>query len=595
MNQDLVSRLTMRNGTWRSRCYAALFATFLVFTLVLGCDRTGEEAPSVAVPTVSLDWGGGQHSFEVKLRSRARLPGGTDQFELLMNGHLHVKVVESDNESTILAVVFTGVEGELAGAASSVTEAVLAPLSKPAYLKVHHGKLTDSWFPSGGGAVGMGLWRTVASSLQLVEGQSGASEWKAKEYDPTGLVEVTYAVSKGADARLLVTKTKTGYERLLTPTMGTMTAPAGPTIKMSKTTMNFAQNELTSLKLKDSLEAPMVQGSSVLAEVEVDLKRVKAGGGPRLTLAGWESRHEDHLHLPPDRMLPVDSAETRGLFDKERTKGHTFEGVLSAFSDANAKHGMKERMDLHFALVSFLRSQSSRIPVALREVNQKTHAASEVLSALGSAGTSEAQRALSEVIASENLGERLREKAILALSRVDEPTQESMKVMIGQLSDELIGNQVLFGLGAMSRRFRDRGAAPPVHAIRKVLEESLRSASSPRRYKEALGGVANSGDSYFLETLKKAATHEDSAVRAIAAKGLKHQVSDEVDGVLVLMLETEDDKHVQHAILQIFQKRDLTPAAVAAVEKFLRTDGLDESVRGRAQRLQETWQDTARL
>src|SRR5690606_2538971 len=184
----------------------------------------------------------------------------------------------------------------------------------------------------------------------------------------------------------------------------------------------------------------------------------------------------------------------------------------------------------------------------------------------------------------------LRDKAVVALSRVDAPTTASLEALVAQLGKEPLGRQATYGLGAMARRFRDAGNLGQAVLVRGHLEAALRGAREERQYEQVLGGIANSGDAYFMGELRKASTHEERSVRSLVVQGLKHQVGQDADDLLIAMLGVEKHKHVQFALIRVLQGRAPTDKFRAALDRFMKNPAVDKEVVRRAEGVLEQWQ-----
>ena len=238
-----------------------------------------------------------------------------------------------------------------------------------------------------------------------------------------------------------------------------------------------------------------------------------------------------------------------------------FEGA----KDTHAKHLALARMAALFALR----------PEALTDAKKKLHeganseTASAIASALGSAGTPEAQRALTDVLDAKAVPVSTRATALMALGFTDKPTRETQAAVLTQMrkADSDLAINASLSMGAIAKH------APDDATSRDAVDEmiaNLQAATTPEDKARWLDALGNAGAPRALSAVLAHTSHPNSVVRAAAVGALRFASGDEVVSVLSTATLDPDDG-VKGAAISAIAEQNLLPF-IPALDRILQGD-----------------------
>jgi len=302
---------------------------------------------------------------------------------------------------------------------------------------------------------------------------------------------------------------------------------------------------------------------------------------------------------------PFESAADRKSLDAGKINGATFDEVLAKLERLEQKpHARQQDADIEarraelkkqsdaeakvfVAMGALFRVEPSTVTQASNKIKAKSVASDVLLDALGSAGSPDAQKALIAFIVDRQTEARVRGRAMLSLSRTENPTPESMQTLLGLLGDEQLGTQALYGIGNYTRAFSQAGDRARAETLGGVLLQRLGAAKSERALIEALRAIANSGFSPALDKIKGYLDDKREQVRVDAVAALALMPEATVDASLAARSILDGSKKVRLSALDAMAGRMPSEILVSALRQNVVAD--DPHVRHRALEIMISW------
>jgi HEAT repeat protein len=601
-------------GKPRPLASAGLLSCALTLHLVAGCTQCEEPsqktealespaAPTTALrpvpPLVALEK---PTPFRFRLNSSSTLPGQSGQAQMSVSGVLWL-TGQAQKRTPKVSAVFENLEARVNGQPQPEFEKMVAEMTQGAIFRFDEGVLQELSLPSSVQPQVANLWRTIGATLQHGGQGTKVGEWTVREHDSTGEYEAGY---RWEGDQLVRTKKK--YDSVLQSGVETATVQQLlPRVKASKTTMRLTAERLSALTLDETIDADLQKGVTMTVTTHIELER-EAERAPLAELVATFGRLEasrDLVSFPSEspislRAIGVDQSQ----FDHLRIKNWTFQEALTQAVDVEELGGddqeekTEERRRVYSAyaaLTAYLRSYPETHPEAQKAIREAEAPARVVVSALGDAGTNEAQALLIETIANESLPAELRSRAIVRLARTDVPIPQTVEALAAQLENERLWGQAVLALGIAGRHFRDAGRKEDFDRSSAVIVSQLEKQGGvdPSRLSKVLDAVSNLGDARLLPKLRPYLESEDEDVRAGAAFALRHMKDDAVDPLLARALAENGTTKSRLRILSAIRVRGPRPLLRKAIGELLSSEQTEGQVLTRARRLQESWREVA--
>lgn len=567
-----------------------------------GCREDSKTSRHLDSSESSLSWEGvdwmlkAPQVFTLNLTSRVTMPGGA-KTSYSVRGELWIRNLPAAGKVRLAAVIANPqvkLEGE---EGSEGSQELSKRLAEPLVFDLVDGRVVDTWFSPGTPPQSVSAWRTILSALQLSQGQGNS--WKAEEYDSTGKYRAEYKRMGDSD----LTRKKTSYAEILQ--VGAKLVEGDekkPRLIRSDTSYTLQNGRLRQVEMSEEVTSELQVGADITVASQLSLKRgdVEADN-PAFGAFRFADFSKRALHILPETAAPMVSSRNAAEFDAVRMKGRTFESVLEELAGSKGGPGPADlsdeeqeskqaRYSAYSALVAFLRSQPGAIDKALRLIESGAKVAPTLVSALGSAGTPEAQLALARVIGDASLPKPLRSRAVMKLGHVDKPEFTSIQVLLDHRHEKRLSGQVFLALGSMGRRFAETGRADQQEEIGKILLAHLKAEEAGTgRVIKPLRALANLGDTRLLGEVKPYLQHTDPRVRAAAISAIQHMRSPELASFMADALKREAQPSVLREILSAMANQPVEPQLSRAVTELLARDQLDEGIRKRAAALMESW------
>ena len=552
-----------------------------------------------------------EHAYAYKLKSANFVEFGSEasafDFDLVGTLRLVAVAAAPDAATLFLAIPDATVVSRVPRSQQEFDKIAKQVSRAYAFVDLSGGHVARLHLPSGIAPVVANTFRSVASALQFERPSQPASEYEAEEYDATGKYVARYQRDPAGD---VWTKQKVRYLSLLSPKT---TTPALSMRLLPEVTASTGEIRLSADGRPQTVEIHdefVVAGAQVPVHTRtgLSLESVPSNAADAAD-RDWTALLAATAPLSPDEPY---AAATESL-DAARIGGLTFEGVVSQLeargepsgedsvrstsgappdSVARAREEARTKDDsrLFIALAAILRTQPSKVPLAVRRIRSHSAAARDLVDALGSASTPESQKALVELSNSVSLDPKLRSRALASLTQTPRPAEVSIDALKTTLLTDPFNGPALLGLGSYSRRLRDAGKIDAANEIGALLIDRLPRAKSQGelRLVTVLRAIANSGYTPALGAVSAYLEDPLDEVRAAAVRSLQSMRGPNVDEILASRLHADPSPEVRSSVLAAAKVRGPSDVLVRAVASAA-TEADDPHVRYDAVRLLIQW------
>lgn len=595
--------------------------------LSLGCSRVEPEprtAPAKvevvstaapAAPTVTLEsrtrgWElGKRYSYRLKSSTAVAFAAGTPSFDFDLSGELQVVATSVSEEDVTLYLALTETSIVNRGARSRAdVEGLAAELRRAgAFVRLSGGRTVGFDLPKEASDMAASTYRQLGSALQVARAEGDATAYTAAEYDTTGKYVAEYGHLPGAPTW---TKRKRSYSVLL----GGQGLPGDsgvellPKVVASKGTLRLSpEGRPESVVLEDELG---MSGTQVPLHSKLKLELESIG----VQTLGASSRDLERLlararHITASEPLhPLDSKES---LDQARIAGLDFDTVVAELEQRSGERLEKARKQgdeedsvmtpptpdqaemqkdsrRFIALAAMLRSDPGLVAKAVAKIRSKSIASGDLLDALSSASSPEAQRALAGLVGMKGVDEGLRESVVFSLSRLKTPTREATRALESVLDDDPLHTGALYGLGTHARLYRDLGQTKEAKRLGERLLKHLARADAPSTRATVLRALANSGYDGALPAVARQLGDRNEEVRVAALRALQSMRAPAADTLLAHHIGEDESKKARLSAIEAADLREPSEVVVAALSKAA-TDDADAHVRFRSVELLVRW------
>lgn len=533
-------------------------ATVTYWALPRGSDLSGRIQDAAASPRLSAatvpaaparslgarDLAAGRSFvYDVAASRTMGAPGAVPSVATDIRGSLSFTVVGAAEEGAAVRVVLS---------APSRTDRPshagpdVATLATPFFVVMgESGAITGWYFPRSMPGESRRQLRSIVSGMQWVRGE-GAT-WDSPELDEAGQYMGRYQLDGTS-----VTKSKLHYDLVRTP-QGLV-----PAATIGKYELGGATH--------------LVVGSTEggwPASVDEDLTTTVTFQGGRLTLgakmrARLVSSGEDRQYLgsfevarpsfdPDTDALAEDAALALRNADRGLVQGASFGGLVGDY-EASTEHKGRARAVARLGALMRTSPESVREARARLLAKDTKEATGRALaSALGAAGTKEAQRALADALASKDVPPSVKNDAAISLGLTENPTAEARTALKGAMSQSSdVSQTAALALGNMAGSLAKEGQ--DATDIVDDLLAKLAAATTAEQKVLFLDALGNTGDARALPAIRAHLAEGDAAVRVAATAALRFQKADEVDAALALMVR-DPEVLVRRAALSAMAQR----------------------------------------
>ncbi|MBM4361753.1 MAG: HEAT repeat domain-containing protein [Deltaproteobacteria bacterium] len=554
---------------------------------------------------------GNEYRYTLHMVSEADLAADEPMFQFDLRGKLAATPVELgvNRQVVALRLVEPHFEGSPTPEAAARFDEVRRELEVPSSFTFERGALRDSRLPQNASILTIGILRNVAASLQFAAPPGDTATWVAEEYDATGRYVAQYARSAGEGH---FTKRKLKYASLLaeekpavkllpgTPALPAFTASEGSVVLALGFPKSLQAKEVLTTTLTGASELRVTTSFVLVFESQtttppVDLRALEAAtrplsaGAPYVHASGTFDLDASKMgRLGFDEIVSAIESVAK---DKPEPTPAALNGKAAPPDKVEAGEAWAAQRNRYFtALAATFRKKPETIPRALAIVRSPSPAGEAMISALGAAGSEEAQAALVSLMTDEALNRKQRKLAGLSLVRTKVPTVFAARELEKLLPDPFWREYATYGLGTYARRLGETGNAAEKERLGQLLVGILKDSKDRPSRLDALAGISNSGYPGALASVLPLVANQDPLIRGAAVQALR--LMDHADVDRLLIAATEDaDLTVRATAIQSMGNRTPTTALGAAVAKRALEDTTSR-VRMQAVQLLVRWQST---
>lgn len=552
----------------------------------------------------TLGWERGkQYSYAVKLSTQVSFDGKSAGFDFDLAGNVDVDVASTDEQSALLYLSFSDakVVNRVPGSRAELDRMTTELRRSGAFITLRGGLSTTLDVSPELSDMTMSTYRQLGAALQFAHARGDATKYSAEEYDATGKYLAEYQRSggvwqkrKASYSSLLGLQALPGSDGLtITPHLfassGEVRLSADGRPESVKVMDELGLKGATSpLRSKVSLE---LTTRGVTADPGHDFEALRAAT-QRIASSEPLRRLADSHSLDDARIGNLDfetilaELEHRHAVRKDRTTqaDDTTIRTTGAIDESEVQADSRRFM----ALAAIFRKDPGAIKKAEAQIRRKSVAAGDLLDALSSASTPEAQRSLVGLLGTKGIDKESRARVVFSLARLPEPTSDATRALRVVAEDEPFNSNALYGLGTHARLYRDAGKRAQAKEIGEFLVGRLRLADDSSTRSLVLRAIANSGyDGALPEVLAKL-SNRDEDVRVAALRAVQSMLDPRVDELLARFLRTDSSEKARLSAIESAALREPSKPLVTALELAATEDG-DPHVRYSSVELLGRW------
>jgi HEAT repeat protein len=460
----------------------------------------------------------------------------TGELAMSLTGTLTATVLSAADKSRTLSLEVAPERIDLQRMALGISaEALKQELARPFQVTYdENGAAQAVAFPATVGRQASTLLRDIVSQLQVTV-RPGAS-WIAVESEPAGDCAVGLRrLAPGRIAKQKVRFVKVARSGVLVDSDDTIGVP---TFERSEATYDVdASGRVLAAEVHHVMQAKVdVVAGSVRSEVHATFSQVTTSAAS------------------PTAAPPPVVARARPLSDSPEDVP-TAEAVRDLPAAAEVVAGMRRQNAardpgaLHEAQHLLSRSVASDPKGTLAELRKEDLEQQPVLSAIGSAGTPEAQAALTKIANDPKQPLEVRKQAIDAFHEVPDATPESADHLL-ELADKdpKLRENALLALGGLANRKAQTDPDTAGGWVDQIVAMYQRATSDEERLM-LLDALGNSGQEAALDILKDVLASGSPALRVAAAKNLRLLPAPRADQLLGTLLSPQIEPEIREAAL----------------------------------------------
>lgn len=404
------------------------------------------------------------------------------------------------------------------------------------------------------------ILRLVAEATQFVAQGDGQTSYRSEELDTVGLAQVAYRLLE----KRTYEKRKLGYLKLLSEEGLLTPEQAGIEVFVEGATrvVRSADNRYPlALHIEEDTRTKLAD-ATLSNHTELSLRWIEARSSEPARNAFAKHRHLPEIDLRRAPVVrPIDpEKQLRELVGGKSTQDLIAEARRLSPEDEAARRDVLAQLEASLKLEP---QGASDVLDAFRKADDAE--ASLLLSALGNAGTKEAQAALGSIAADPNLDGGKRESAFALLGITDNPSEESVEVVREATRDKSHPHRqtALLALGNLKQRLGDGDTSDDIY---EELLRNLRQAQNDEDRVLHLVALGNTGDRRLPEALRPFLQQGSPSVRAETAWALRLVGTQESFALLETSLAADADPQVRQRAIDAlrYRQHEGTPKVLAA-------------------------------
>lgn len=315
------------------------------------------------------------------------------------------------------------------------------------------------------------IWASLAHQLRARSPESAATAWQHNQRAPLGSCDLGYE-KKASDVYSRIIECKPSAAQI-----------AYARIESSQTYKISNDGSLANLESRERVETEATGPMPAIASTS-DLTMRLVAVGPATDIARM-AQHAATLALVQDRS-DADGVLDQREQDRARAQAYSVPAALAEMVKAGGTKpgspltGESEKLAgrAYVALTAHLRLEpTAYLDGVRRHITEGGPIAATLIAALRDAGTAEAQAVLAELVKEEDMPADYRLAATRALSRVEEPTQQTVEELRAMVANPAVGQQALYGLGSNVHRLK-RSDPELANAVVQELVTTLASSTT---------------------------------------------------------------------------------------------------------------------
>lgn len=531
----------------RVRWLVGLMALATLDVAGTGCNSSGRARSSSAVPAAGLA------SFRYSLDQHLRV--ATEAQEELASFDLKSELVLSKlGQRGGLQLVRLQLEApqlDAAGLSPEQRRDYEQALQKPCYYTLNaQGGIAQVYSARGIPSAVQGIWKAMLSALQLQPVLGKGDSWQASERDGAGDYQAAYQRT----APETYSKHKLSYSA--------SSKPEQPQQEVLESDTKFKlddRGDLTSLAFAEKCRAVLPSFPTFVSEsrLRLDRKSTAEVSKPSDLDALLAAQVASQLSDPPS------SDARRADTDRQLAKQANTKDLLPALASKEER----TRTEAYQRLVALLRVNESTVPEVAKLARSSEAGSSSALVALGDAGTEATAKELAAIVADTAAPAATRQTALQSLGRSELQGKDGSELVVGLLSDPVLGFQAKLSLGSMVFRLKESDPARARTLLQK-LEAGALGTTARGEYLKALG---NAGHPDSLDTLTKILESPQAQIRAGAVAALRRVPGDAAEALL-LKATHDADASVRSAALVSGQEHGRSKKLLEAAFAIAKND-----------------------
>ncbi|WP_426756104.1 HEAT repeat domain-containing protein [Myxococcus sp. Y35] len=499
-----------------------------------------------------------RYTFDLDVRTSTQHVDGTrEQAHTGWSGLLELTYLGAEGEQHLFSglVVPTRVDlegGEPAPPRDDVLRALQAMFERPMYVaQESRGRVVAVHFDAAQDAMARRLVRRLLAATQFVA--EDGTRWSTEESDTRGDFESEYRAGGSANTYV---KTKRRYLRASSPVLPRLQGHLAFTLFTDGHVREAVGSDVVELGGADA-KRPRVREETRVALINV---------GVDYQLSSLRPFQAARATLHPER-LPA-SAAPRASHERESVRGETLKDLLRRMATR------KNRDAIHSRLAALFHQDAGEVNQAVELIRRGATdevRSEQVLEALASAGTPEAQRALTSVLEATQVRPKTRAHAARAVGEMERPTlllADALSRALEEEPDAAVRDAAALSMGALSKALE---LSEPGRS-KALLEELLRSCRSGiPAPKVCLSALARAGSPLGMAYVKSALLHPDATVRGAATDALRAIPGASADVLLDHVMLNDPSAQVRTLAVKAVAHRVAT-AHLEALAQALRTE-----------------------
>ncbi|WP_437659787.1 HEAT repeat domain-containing protein [Sorangium sp. So ce1182] len=493
--------------------------------------------------------------------------------DVIVDGRWKETCVRQAESMHVVAVAFEHADGSFV--TSEVGRSAARPLvSGTTFVEVgKDGAVRGVHFDPEMSDIGRNIIRDIVSlrSTRLENARLNAT-WQTSEKDLNGTYKATYTLERADDKLASVRKARTSYGVHSTALRG----EKRPTVRITGANdavfdVDVRGHKFTNVMVKLSIE--IVVGKKVVGKTKSDLtlKWIEAASAD--DVASLEVAEAKVAGRTADLAGADVDARIDERVQRDELGADTWDTLADRIAHPDvdpAKTSLKLR-----ALFRLHPEDCDKARDALVAGRSARDRWFLLLSqALASAGSSQAQKALTQAMARTTDRQDHQEVIVAELGQIAAPTLETeafVRDAAARHVDGDVRDMAKLGLGTMARSLRDLDPARS-DALTQEAVGRWTEAKDDRERVVALGVLGNAGSEEGLNPVREALQSDNAAVRSAAAMALRFVEGSDAEQTLNDVLEKDRSPDVRSAAVQALGFRSLSDVSEQQIEGLIRRE-----------------------